>query len=162
MPQLRQADVAQPDPRDQALVARRHQGGQLIIEARIDPAVTGQPQVHRRELAGPQAAEVVRDARAQQARLSGPGAGGGPAAPDGDLADDRQLLRVGVERLADQVVDRPVVLGRVDVIDTRRDGGPQDGHGCCRVGRRVGCERPVELHGAVPGPPDELPAERER
>jgi len=57
------------------------------------------------------------------------------AAADRDLADDRQLVRVRVESLADQVVDRPVVLGRVDMIDTSCDRGPEDTDGCGRVGR---------------------------
>jgi hypothetical protein len=71
MPQLAEADVAQADSRDQALVARRHQGGELVIETCIDAAVTGQAEVNRRELTHPQAAEVVHDARAQLARFAG-------------------------------------------------------------------------------------------
>ncbi len=161
MAQLPEADVAQHDPRDQVLIARRHQGGQLIIEARIDAVVTGQAEVHRRELAHPQTAQIVRDARAQLARFSGLAPGGQPAA-DCDLADDRQLVRVGVERFADQVVDRAVLLGRVDVVDTCCDCGPEDGHDCCRVSRPAGCERSIELHGTVSGPPHLPPAKRAR
>jgi len=147
-----------PTPRDQALVARRHQGGHLVIEACVDAAVTGQAEVDRRKLAHPQAAEVLHDARAQLARLAGRAVGGA----DRDLADDGQLLRVRVESLADQVVDRPVVLGRVDVIDTGCDRGPEDTDPCGPVGRPGRGERAIELHGAVPGSPHAPPAKRER
>jgi hypothetical protein len=62
----------------------------------------------------------------------------GPAvvSPDRDLADDRQPVGVGIERFADQVVDDtgPVVLGRVDVIDSGGYRGPEhaDGRGPVR------------------------------
>ena len=133
MPQLAEADVAQADPRDQALVTRRHQGGELVIEACVNAAVTGQAEVDRRELAHPQAAEVVHDARTQLARFAGLEASARAVAADRDLADDRQLVRVWVERFADQVVDCPVVLGRVDVIDTSCDRSLENAGGCGRV-----------------------------
>jgi hypothetical protein len=162
MTQLPEADIAQADPRDQALGTRRHQGGQLIIETGTDAAVTGQAEVDRGELAHPQAAEVVLDALAQLARFAGRELSASPVAADRDLADDRQSVRVGVERFANQVVDRPVVPGRVDVIDTSRDRSPENANGRSRVSRPASRERAIELHRAVPGPPDTPPAKRER
>jgi hypothetical protein len=58
-----------------------------------------QAEVHRRELAHPETAQIVGDARAQLTRFSGRAPSGQPAA-DCDLADDRQLILVGVERFA--------------------------------------------------------------
>jgi len=82
---------------------------------------------------------------------------------DPDLADDGQLRRIGVERLADQVVDDvgAVILGRVEVIDSGPDRGPQDADGRCPVRRRVDGPRAGQLHRAVPGPSDPPRAERE-
>jgi hypothetical protein len=83
---------------------------------------------------------------------------------DRDLADDRQLGRIGVERFADQLVDqvRAVVLGRVDVIDSGRDGGPEQVDRRCLVGGRIDGPGTGQLHRAVPGPSDPQSAERER
>ena len=64
MPELVEADIAQPYPGDEALVAGRHHRSQLVIEARIDASVTEQAEVNRCQLADPQAAEIVFDALA--------------------------------------------------------------------------------------------------
>ena len=124
VPQLLEADITQADTRDQALVAGRHHGGQLVIEARVGLAGAGQAEVDRRQLIHPQAAEVVFDALAQPARLAGRVV---PAARD--LAHDRQPARIGGQRFAEQIVDeaRAVVLGRIDVVDSSRDGCPEHG-----------------------------------
>src|SRR6185437_10939230 len=126
-----EADVAQACPGDQALVAGRYHRGQLVIEARVDPPAAGQAQVHRGELADPQAAQVVLDGLAQLVRIAGCEAGAAVVGPDRDLADDRQPAGVGVERFADQVVDGAgtVVLGRVDVIDSGGDRSPEHAYG---------------------------------
>ena len=66
-----------------------------------------------------QGAQVVLDAGLQLGggvrRQPAPGV----VAPRADLGDEREVVRVRVQRLPDQVVDdlRPVVLRRVDVVD---------------------------------------------
>jgi hypothetical protein len=69
-----------------------------------------------------------------------------------------------VERFADQVVDDAgaVVLGRVDVIDSRGDRGPEHADGRCPVRWRTKGVRAGELHRTVPRPPDQHLAEFER
>ena len=67
MPQLLEAHVAQADPGDEAFVAGCDHRGQLVVEARVHAAVAGQAQVDCGELADPQAAKVILDARAQVA-----------------------------------------------------------------------------------------------
>jgi len=156
VPELVEADVTQAHPGDQALVAGRHHRGQLVIKARVDPPAAGQAQVHRGELAGPQAAQVVLDGVAQSVRIAGPEDGAAAVGPDRDLADDRQPVGVGPERVADQAVDHAgaVVLGCVDVIDSGGDRGPEHTDGRCPVRRRPEGVRAGELHRTVPGPPD--------
>jgi len=82
--------------------------------------------------------------------------------PGGHLAHDRQAVAIGVQRLADELVHRarPVVLRRVDVIDSGRDGRAQHRQRLLAVARRP--EDPVagQLHGAVPGPAHPPRAER--
>ncbi len=163
MPELVEAGVTQAYPGDQALVAGRHHRGQLVIEARVDPPATGQAQVHRGELGGPQAAKVVFDAFTQLVRIAGPEDRTAVVSADCDLADDRQPVGVGIERVADQVVDHAgaVVLGRVDVIDSGGDRGPEHADGRCPVRWRPEGVRAGELHRTVPGPSDLHLAERE-
>jgi hypothetical protein len=162
VPKLFEVDVARAYPGDQALVAGRHHRGQLVIEARVDPPAAGQAQVHRGELADPQAAQVVLDALAQTVRIAGP-QDGAVVGPDRDLADDRQPVGIGPERVADQVVDhaRAVVLGGVDVIDSGGDRGPEHADGRCPVRWRPEGVRAGKLHRPVPGPSDLNLAERE-
>jgi hypothetical protein len=105
VPELFQADVAQAYPGEEALVAGRHHRGQLVIEACVDAPVTGQAEVNRCQLADPQAAKVVFDAFPQLVRIVEREDGTAVVPPDRDLADDRQPVGVGVERLADQIVD---------------------------------------------------------
>ena len=162
MPELFEADVAQADTGDEALVTGADHRGQQIIEARLDAAGAGQTKIDRGQLVDPQAAEIVFDVLAQLARIvAGDDGAAGP--PDSDLADDRQLTRIGVERFADQVVDHvgAVVLGGVDVIDSGCDRGPEHTDSRCPVGRRVDGPWTGQLHRAVPGPSDPPWAERE-
>jgi hypothetical protein len=48
-------------PRDETIAAGRRHRGQLVVEACVDAPATGQAQVHRCELADPQASKVVLD-----------------------------------------------------------------------------------------------------
>jgi hypothetical protein len=150
--QLLETDVAQAYPGDQPVIARGRHRRELVVETGVHPPVTGHPEVDRRQLADPEAAQVVLDARAQLVLVVGRADGAG----DRDLADDRQPVGIGVERLADQVVDHAgtVVLGGVDVIDPGGHRRLQHPHGRRPVGRRPEGERPGELHRPVPGPPD--------
>jgi hypothetical protein len=156
MLELAKADIAEPDPGDETVVAGGHHRGQLVIEAGADAPVTGQPEIDRGQLAHPQGAQVVLDALAQLVRVVEGQHRAAVIAADRDLADDRQPVGIGVQRVADQLVDRAgaVVLSGVEVIDTGRDRGPQHAKRRGPVRRRPEGERARELHRAVPGPPD--------
>ena len=86
------------------------------------------------------------------------------AAPGADLGDDDEIVGIGVQRLADQLVGdvRAVVVAGVDVVDAARDGLAQ--HGQCRVAVLGRAEHagPGELHGAVAEPLHGAVAELER
>ena len=71
-----------------------------------------------------------------------------PLSPD--LADQHQVVGVGVKRGADQLVGDtgPVILRGIDVIDTQLDGLSKHVHGCPDVARWTPHTRPRQLHGA--------------
>ena len=73
----------------QTLVAGPDDGGQLIIERRVDPALAGQTEVDRGRLADSRAAEIVFDARARLVWIVVRDDGVGVVPADRDLADDR-------------------------------------------------------------------------
>src|SRR4029453_11477204 len=68
-----------------------------------------------------------------------------------DIGDDVQVVRVGRQRLADDLVRhvRAVVVGRVDVVDAQVDGGAHHPDRRVAVLRRAEDVRSRELHGAV-------------
>lgn len=80
-----------------------------------------------------------------------------------DTHADAQVVRIGVQRLADEFVHRagPVVLRGVDVVHPGRDGRTEYPQRLVAIPRRP--EDPVagELHRAVPGPVHAPRAERE-
>ena len=85
-------------------------------------------------------------------------------APAADLGDDPQVVGVGVQGLADDLVDdeRPVEVAGVDVGDTAVDGLAQDGDRLVAVARRAHDVGAGELHGAVAhAREDEVVGERE-
>ena len=73
------------------------------------------------------------------------------AAPRADLGDDRQIVRIRMKRLADDLVDdmRPVEVAGVDVVDAARDGLAQHGDRRVAILRRPEHAGPGELHRAV-------------
>ena len=120
-------------------------------------------QVHGRQPPGAERGEVVLDALAQLVRFVEPQQRAAGVAAGGHLADDRQVVRIGVQRLADELVHRagPVVLRGVDVVHPGRDGRTEYPQRLVAIPRRP--EDPVagELHRAVPGPVHAPRAERE-
>ena len=80
-----------------------------------------------------------------------------------DLADQSQVGRIRVERLADEFVGhiRAVELRGVDVVDAEVDGPAQDGERFIVVARRAEDARAGKLHGAVADATDMERAQRE-
>jgi hypothetical protein len=76
--------------------------------------------------------------------------GAGVVAPAADLRDELEVLRVGIERVADQVVDdvRPVVLRGVDVVDAELDRASKHGPSTVGVARWPEHAGTGELHRA--------------
>jgi hypothetical protein len=123
----------------------------LVHQAQVD-------QVHALDAQG---AQVVLDALAQLLRGERGQPGAGLVAAGADLRHELEVLRVGMERLADEVVDHvgAVVLRGVDVVDAELDGAAQDGAGAVGVARRAEDAGAGELHGAESDAADGLVAQ---
>lgn len=123
MEQVCGRDVAEPDRRDQTVVTRRDHGGQLIVEEVIRFGTSDQPEVADRKGIDGERSKVVLDALAELGGLLGGEDTAVPVPPRTDLADQDQVLGVGVERLANELVHhvRAVELGGVDVVHATVD-----------------------------------------
>ncbi len=115
------------------------------------PGSEHQPQVDHVETLEAEMAQVVVDGVGQLPF----GERGVPravrAALRADLGDDHEIVGVGVQRFADQLVGdmRAVEVAGVDVIDAGRHGLAQDGERTRVVARRPEDVRPGKLHRAV-------------
>ena len=154
---VRARDVRQADELELALPAQVVQRAEHLGQRR-DAAgarlVVEQAQVDERQPLDVERAEVVLDAGAQLVGAQR----GQPAAllvaARADLRHEAQAVGVGVQRLADELVDdvRPVVLRRVDVVDAELDGAAQDGERGVAVARRAEDAGAGELHRAESDP----------
>jgi hypothetical protein len=127
--QMLVGDVADPDSSDQALIVRGYQGTELVDESFVHRGVVEQAQIDRGQSFDVKRSEIVLDAYAELVGIVIGQEGADLVAPATDLADQCQAVRVGGERFPDKLVDHrgPVVMGRVDVIDTGSNGLPQHG-----------------------------------
>jgi hypothetical protein len=102
-------------------------------------------------------AEVLEVLVNRSAKLVGRARRGPPTlgvAAGANLRHDPQILGVGVERLPDDLVGdvRAVVVARVDVVDSQRDGLAQDSDCLIAVGGRAKDVGSGQLHRAVADP----------
>src|SRR3954452_10559962 len=145
---------ADPDRLHLALAAQVLHRAELLGQrddlAGVAARPVHQPQVHRSQGLDAERREVLLDPRAKLLRALGGQPRAGVVAPGADLGDDPQSVRVGRERVADQLVDdvRAVVLGGVDVIDTQLNRPPQHGARGVGVARRPEDAGAGELHRA--------------
>jgi hypothetical protein len=133
MEQMRGRDVAQPDRGDQAVLSRRDHRGQLIVDEAVRLGTSYQAEVDGGKGGDAERSEVLLDVMAELSRFLGGEDLAVPVPPGTDLADQDQVLGVGEERLANELVHhiRPVELGGVDVVDATVDCLAQ--HGECLV-----------------------------
>jgi hypothetical protein len=170
--QLVGGDAAQADAVDLALVPQRDQFRQLALD--VDDLVAlgddAGPAVHAAQVdqgqpLRAQAGEVGLDARAQLVRPLGGHECAALVADRADLRGDRQVLGIGVQRGADQVVRvqgrGSVEVGGVDVVDAPLDRGPQDRDGGLPADRRA-AEGLGQLHRAEADPGDAVRAQPAR
>jgi hypothetical protein len=152
----------EPDAADQPFLTGLDQRRELGVElparglGRIHHA-----QVHGRQPVGAERGQVVLDALAQLVAFVEPQRCAISVA-GGYLAHNRQTVRIGVQRLADELVHRarPVVLRGVDVIHSGRDGRAQHPQRLLAIPPRPEDPVPGELHRPVPGPAHAPGAER--
>ena len=95
----------------------------MIVEEGVRFGSSDQPEVDDRKGIDAERSKVVQDAVAELGGLLGGEDTAVPVPPGTDLADQDQVLGVGVERLANELVHhvRPVELGGVDVVHATVD-----------------------------------------
>ena len=161
--QLRPGDVAEADTVDQPFLTGPDQRRQLSVEPLPGDGRVHDPQVHGGQPADAEGGEIVLDPLPKLVRLV-PAQHRAASVPAGaHLAHDRQPVRVGEQRGADQLVHRaqPVELRGVDVVHPGLDRRAQDPQCLGYVGRWPEDAVAGELHRAVPSPAGPPPADRE-
>ena len=135
--------VAHADELDRARFTQLHQRAELVGQRDLRAAVLV---IHHPQVDGdpvdPQRPQVVLDALLELLRAV-PGQPPAPlVAARADLGHQREVLRVGRQTVAYQLVDHvgSVVLGGVDVVHTELDRSPQDRP--CGIGIARGPEDP--------------------
>jgi hypothetical protein len=108
-------------------------------------------------------AEVVVHGRFQFRGRGGRKPGCVVAAPGADLGDDDEIVRIGMQRLADQGVGhvRAVEVAGVDMVHAGGDGLAQHGERRVAILGRAEHAGPGELHGAIAEPLHAAAAEGE-
>ena len=150
---LRRRDVAQPDVTHQALPLQFGEHG----ERRLDRAFGGSmdaehaAQVDHVEHIEAEIAQIVVHRLSQLLGREGRNPRSVRAAPGADLGDDDEIVGIGMQRLADELIGdvRAVEVAGVDVIDAARDRLAQHGDRRLAVLRRPEHAGSGELHGAV-------------
>src|SRR6202020_865946 len=143
-------DVAEADAADQAVVARLHHRGELVIESLARRAIVHEAQIDRGEMVDGQAAQVVLDPQGQLGRRIETQHSARPVPSRANLADQRQSLRVWMQRCPDELIRDigAVVLGGIDVIDAEFRGSAQNRDRLAAVARRPEYPWTRQLHGA--------------
>ena len=155
---LSSRDVAEPD--------MAHQSLPLQIDERFERRgdrsfrrpvrVEHGPQVNDVESLQSEVAQIVVDGTRQLVRAEGRTPRRILAAPRADLCHDDEVVLVGRQRFADQLIgdERPVEVAGVDVVDAGGHRFSQDGERRFPVARRPEHAGSGELHGAVAQPLD--------
>src|ERR1700733_7995196 len=142
--------LADPDQVKLALAAEILEGAELLGEHVAGSIGCHETEVYEVHPLHPRRPEVVLDTGAQLGRT--PGRGPRPLGvwPAAELADELQIVRIGIQGVADQVVYdvRAVVLRGIDVVDAELDGATEHGAGGVRVARRSEHAGTGELHRA--------------
>src|SRR6185312_9555013 len=153
---LRRRHVAQSNVTDQALALKVGEYSELRFDRAFGGAVHVEhaAKVDDIEHVEPEIAQVVVHRLREFLR----GHGGKPrsvgASARADLSDDDEIVRIGMQRLADDLIGdvRAVEIAGVDVIDAGGDRFAQHGAGGLGVLGRSKYAGAGELHGAVAEP----------
>ena len=136
----------------EALLLKSRQGGQRFLDRAFGRALAiHDPQVHHVHHLAPKVTKVFVD-RALQILLRHRRVPGTVRAPEGpDLGHEGQAVRIGMQRLADNLVGnvRAVEIARVDVVHAAFDRLAQNGDRRVAILWRAEDVGAGELHGAV-------------
>ena len=145
--------VAEPDPAHQTLALKIRQHGERRLDGALGRSrhVEHDAQVDDIERVHAEMAQVVVDRAGEILRREGriPRRVRSPLRTD--FGDDDEIVRIGMKRLADDLVGhvRAVEVARIDVVHAAGDRLAQDGDGAVPVLRRAEHVRAGELHRAV-------------
>jgi hypothetical protein len=151
-------DVAQPDSADQSRVTGLDHDRQLIVEQFIWPVALEQSQIDRGQLVDTESEQIGFDVTAQVGGLGEWEPGAGVVATPADLAYQGQVLRVRMQRLADELVGDvgAIELSGVDVVDAEVDGAAQHRKRLIAVPRRAEHTGTGQLHRPEPDTGDRI------
>ncbi len=155
-------DVGDADEVELALLAHVLEDAELLRQRDVRAAVVAQqPQVDEVHPLDAQRAQVGLHAGAQLVGGERRQPAAAVVATGADLGHELEALGVGMQRLADQVVDDvgAVVLRGVDVVDAQLDRAAQDRAGGVGVAGRAEDAGPGELHRAEADAVDGLVAQ---
>ena len=162
---LRGRHVAEPDMADQALPLQLGEHGERRLDRALGWAmhVEHAAQVDDVEHVEAEVAQIVVDGLRQLFARKGRDPGPVLAAPGADLGDDDEIVGIGMQRLADDLVGdmRAVEVAGVDVVDAAGHRLAQHGERRVAILGRAEDAGPGELHGAVTQPLHGAVAERE-
>jgi hypothetical protein len=153
--ELREGDVAEAEMAYQALPLELGQRGEAFLDRSFLGSLdAADAQVHRVDRIDAEVAQIVVDAGDQVGRLARRDPGCIAAAHRADLADNGEIVRIGMERFADDPVDdmRPVKVAGVDMVDAARHRGAKHGDRRVAVAGRAEHAGTGELHRAIAHP----------
>jgi len=154
-------DIADPDSGDQSVIPRRYQGSDLVDKPLVYRGVVQKAQVDCGEPLGTERLKVVLDTRAELIWVVVGQKCAGSVPTTTDLADQCQVVGVGIKRFPDKLIHdyRPVVPGGVDVVDARVYRSTQHCDGFIVVAGWAEYSRAGQLHGAVSDAPHDFVGE---
>ena len=161
------ADVTllKPEMADQALSLELGERGERLLERSFARSVNPahEPQVDDVERFDAEVPQIVVNRAGQVRRRHRRIPRGVGAANGADLGHDHQVVRIGVQRLADQLVGDvgAIEIAGVDVIDPAGDRLAQHGERRGAILRRPEYAGPGELHRAIAHAVDGAVAEAE-
>ncbi len=149
---------------DQSSLLQLQQGGERRLQRPFYRAVGAQhtAQVHHLQHVEPQVTQIVLDGLGQFSGRHGRQPVAFLVTAGADLGDNAQIVGVGVERFADQLIGHmgAIEIRGIDMVYPGFDGGLQHAHRFFWIFRRAENAGAGQLHGAVTQPIDLAIAER--
>ena len=156
--------VAEADMADQSPRFELQQGSERGLQRAFHRAVRAEhtAQVHHLQHVEPQVTQIILDGLGQFGRRHGRQPVALLVAAGANLGDNTQVVRIGMERFADQLIGhmRTVKIRGIDMVYPGLDGSLQDAHRLLGIFRRAEDAGAGQLHRAITQPINLAIAER--